>query len=412
MIEDTELREILRRTAEKASLPPVMPAPMRRRIRVHKALVAGGVAAAVVVIAVAGAFIESAIWTDAAPVRPAEDPLELPRHVEVIETEGPDLVAVDPRTGKSRVLVHGRGEIGNAAFSPDGRWLAFDIPAQRSPLPATPASLWVMDAELEPRRLAVNPGRWAWSPTDAQLAMMRDSTLTLIDPSTGRKTDLGTTFDDDDITGPVWSPDGTRIVFGVRGGSLYSVDVGSGDRSLLVRLQGTNFDPHRSSIEWSPDGSHVAILADLVEGLRRLYVMNADGSGLRVLADDFEPGGWGGWFPGDPSSETAWSPDGTRLTYPAFSGPDQRELEIWTASLDGSAPSLAASHTNDECCIDGGSPVWSPDGSQIAFATDKEAPHEPTHIAVNADGTGEALEIDSLTYLSWRGGWYFCYCYG
>jgi hypothetical protein len=83
MIEDTELRELLRRTAEKASLPPVMPAPMRRRIQVHKALVAGSVAAVVVVIAVAGAFIRSAIWTDAAPVPPAdreEQEVERPAH--------------------------------------------------------------------------------------------------------------------------------------------------------------------------------------------------------------------------------------------------------------------------------------------------------------------------------------------
>ena len=67
---------------------------------------------------------------------------------------------------------------------------------------------------------------------------------------------------------------------------------------------------------------------------------------------------------------------------------------------------------NDECCIDGGSPVWSPDASHIAFATDKEAPQKPTHIAVKADGTGESREIDELTYLSWQGGWYFCRCYG
>ena len=152
----------------------------------------------------------------------------------------------------------------------------------------------------------------------------------------------------------------------------------------------------------------MAILAALVEGgLQRLYVMNADASGLRVLVDDFEPGGWGpGWFPGDPLTQLEWSPDGTRLTYPAFLGPDQRELRIWTVSLDGSAPSLVASHTNDECCVDGGDPVWSPDRSEIAFATDS------SHIAVNADGTGEPSEIDELTYLSWHGGWYFCRCYG
>jgi Tol biopolymer transport system component len=397
---ETEIRVRLFELAADAPQGLTAPPQLLRRARRRTTLTL--VSSAVIAVALVAGGIAGVRWlgkSDSQPaVRPSPDLPELRRDGEIITMRGSDLIGVDPHTGNGRTLVDGReihGTVGNAAFSPDGGWLAFDV--------ATQSSLWVMDAELGPRRLAVNPGRWAWSPTDAQLAMMHDSTLTLIDPSTGRRIDLGPTFDDGDTTGPVWSPDGTRIVFGVRGGSLYSVDVGSGDRSLLVPLSG-NLDSI-DGIEWSPDGAHVAILADLIEGLRRLYVMNADGSGLRVLVNDFEPGDWPGWFPDDPSQQTAWSPDGTRLTYRAFSGPNERELRIWTVSLDGSAPSLVASHTNGECCIDGG-PVWSPDGSQIAFETDS------SHIVINADGTDDAREIDELTYLSWLGGWYFCFCYG
>jgi Tol biopolymer transport system component len=219
--------------------------------------------------------------------------------------------------------------------------------------------------------------------------MVHDSRLTVVDASTGRQTDLGSVVGDV-TTGAVWSPDGTRILYGARGGSLYSVDVGSGDRSLLVRLPGENLDSI-DGIEWSPDGAYLAILNDLEPGGGRLYVLNADGSRVRVLLDNFEPGGF------------AWSPDGTRLTYAAFSGPDFR---IWTVSLDGSAPSLVASHTNDGCCIEGASPVWSPDGSQIAFETARSS------FVINSDGTGDVRTIDELTYLSWSGGSYFCECYG
>jgi Tol biopolymer transport system component len=77
--------------------------------------------------------------------------------------------------------------------------------------------------------------------------------------------------------------------------------------------------------------------------------------------------------------------------------------------VDGSAPSLVASR----CCVsDGGGAVWSPDGSRIAFETEPggDLPHH--YLVVNADGTGEPGEIDELTYRSWLGGWYFCYCYG
>jgi Tol biopolymer transport system component len=298
-----------------------------------------------------------------------------------------DLIAMDPRTGETRVLVHARDiphRIGNAAWSADGRWVAYDIAAE--------SGLFVVNADREPRQVALDPGPWTWSPTAPKLAMVRNSRLTVVDASTGRQTDLGDVVGDV-TSAPVWSPDGTRILFGARGGSLYSVDVRSGERSLFVRLPGEDLDS-MDQIAWSPDGAHLAILNDLEPGGGRLYVMDADGSNLRVLVDDVVLGGFD------------WSPDGTRLTYPSFSGPDERELRIWTVSLDGSGPSLVASHTNDQCCIDGGSPVWSPDGSQIAFETDR------SRFVINADGTGEARHIDELTYLNWHGGWYFCFCYG
>jgi Tol biopolymer transport system component len=64
---------------------------------------------------------------------------------------------------------------------------------------------------------------------------------------------------------------------------------------------------------------------------------------------------------------------------------------------------------------DGGGPVWSPDGSQIAFATETGGGYPGVrvgHLVVDADGTGEPRKIDEITYLSWLGGWYFCRCYG
>ena len=414
---ERELREMFEKKGPEMAMPPTLSPELRNRIGRKRMVMGGLVAAAAAALILGGFAVTSAVSTDATPVPPAEHPVVPRQGVEVITGS---LEVVDPATGRSRSLGDAAkvpGVIGNAAWSHAGRWVAYDIHSRKD-------TLWVVSPQGEPRRLAEDAGAWAWSPTDTQLAMMRTPStvfpdtaeepvgLTLFDASTGRQTDLGMTVGEV-TTGPVWSPDGTRIVYGVRGGSIYSVDVGSGYHTSLAHLKG-NLDSI-DGIEWSPDGSHVSILVDLVDGRRRLYVMDPDGSGLRVLADDFEPGGWGGSFPGDPLTQIAWSPDGTRLTYPTFSGPDQRELRIWTTSPHGSAPSLVASHTNDECCIDGGSPVWSPDGSQIAFATDKA--FEPTSddarsLVVNADGTDEPSEIDELTYLSWSGGWYFCRCYG
>ena len=77
--------------------------------------------------------------------------------------------------------------------------------------------------------------------------------------------------------------------------------------------------------------------------------------------------------------------------------------------MDGSAPSLVASQM---LRVRWGGPVWSPDGSQIAFETEPPGTNPTDHLVVNADGTGDPEEIDELTYRSWAGGWYFCFCYG
>ncbi len=388
---ETEFRHRLFDLAKDApsgsSAPPTLLRRARRRVVLT---IASSVAIAVLVVGmgIAGFRTIQAAPTPADRPTPTPSGTVLPGDGEVIKSEAGRLVAVDPDTGESRIIVdveQTQRSIGNAAWSPDGRWVAYDHYGR---------GLWVVNAERETRQLAVGFVSWTWSPTAPQLAMVRDSRLTVVDASTGRQTDLGDVVGDV-TSAPVWSPDGTRILYGARGGSLYSVDVGGGDHSLLVRLPGENLDS-MDEIEWSPDGAYLAIVNDLEPGGGRLYVMNADGSGVRVLLDNFESGGI------LVQNRFAWSPDGTRLTYADFSGPDGRELRIWTVSLDGSAPSLVASHTSNA----GGSPVWSPDGSQIAFVADRSS------FVINSDGTGDVRTIGELTYLSWGDGSYFCRCYG
>ncbi len=234
-----------------------------------------------------------------------------------------------------------------------------------------------MNANEEIRRVtSALYGESVWSPSEAQLAMIRNSNLIVVDASTGGKINLGGVSGD--VTSPpVWSPDGTQIIYGARGGSLYSVDVQSGEASLVVSLPGENLDSI-DEIEWSPDGAHVAIMNDLAPGGGRLYVMNADGSRVRVLLDDYEPGG------------LAWSPDGKSIAYAGSE--DGAAARLWTLSQIHGPPLSVA--TSDSI----GDPVWSPDGSRIAFV------ESAGWFAVDADGVHQRLEIDELTYLSWGGG--------
>jgi Tol biopolymer transport system component len=127
-----------------------------------------------------------------------------------------------------------------------------------------------------------------------------------------------------DVTSaPVRSPDGSRIVFGARGGTIYSMIVQSRELSVLAHLPGRNLDSV-DEIEWSPDGAHIAIMNDLEPGGGRLYVMNADGSDVRVLLHNYEP-----------QRRSAWSPDGGSIAY-VTRGP--AGLGWYAVGADGAGP--------------------------------------------------------------------------
>lgn len=211
-----------------------------------------------------------------------------------------------------------------------------------------------------------------------------DHTLYVIDPSTGRATELASIVED--VFSPEWSPDGTRILFGVRGGAVYSVDVRTGDRSLFVQLPGRNLDSI-DAIEWSPDGSRLVILHNGQD----LFVLNPDGSGLRAFAEGALVFGFD------------WSPDGSRIAWTEDHG---GEFHVLVAPADGSTGSLVASLPNAPS-----NPVWSPDGSQIALGHQNAFLSEgATNLVIDAVGSGDAVPIDDLTYESWRGGSYDCDC--
>jgi TolB protein len=99
---------------------------------------------------------------------------------------------------------------------------------------------------------------------------------------------------------------------------------------------------------WSPDGRRIAVTRrDLVAN--RVYVMNADGSGLRRLVEMESAG-------------PSWSPDGRFLTFAG--NPRGGEADrIYRVDVRTGAISLlvAAPDTLNQ------SPVWSPDGRSIAF---------------------------------------------
>jgi TolB protein len=114
------------------------------------------------------------------------------------------------------------------------------------------------------------------------------------------------------------------------------------------------------------------------DGDYEIYVMNADGSGVTQLTDN-----------GVSEFDPAFSADGTKIAFTSERDPTTGTTggsarEIYVMNADGSAQTRV---TNNPASFDM-VPSWSPDGSRIAFQSDRRAPGDWSNLyTMNADGT-------------------------
>ena len=176
-----------------------------------------------------------------------------------------------------------------------------------------------------------------------------------------------------------------EIWFRVGGGEGGSrIDAVAPDGSSRRVVFSTDDGSHRSRISFSPDGSRIAY-DNYVVGGTGIGTANLDGSEAVRLTD------------GVNDSWPSWSPDGTQILFSSTSyDPSIGRCEagfphefdcptdIYVMDADGSNVVRVTSDPADEFM-----PVWSPDGSTIAFVrnTEKASVSRPAIFTMRPDGS-------------------------
>jgi len=192
---------------------------------------------------------------------------------------------------------------------------------------------------------------------------------------------------------PAWSPGGIQVAASTyRGDNLryatYALDVSDINTGKTRTLAPAALRGGRDVVlaygydigdyAWSPNGEAICFSRAVGKSRSRLALVRADGSQLRLIprADGFD---------------CSWSPDSKRIAYT-----DGRNL--WSMSPDGSGRQALTSQTAREVA-----PVWSPDGSTIAFLRQESGANHPAYDlwTMKADGSAETMIAANVSRASW-----------
>jgi Tol biopolymer transport system component len=203
--------------------------------------------------------------------------------------------------------------LGNCpTWSPDGTKLIFDV--QRGNPANAKVGIWIMNADGTDRRWFCAGERGRWSPDGTRVAVSaRDDapSLYIVTPRF-RKRILSEEFDH--IIGATWSPDGNQLVFiGQHDdqGVLAMISAKGEEGSYRKRWEG-RIGWHPS---WSPDGKQILLWVKDESGASRLNLIDVAGSdGPQEI-------------PGQRvcsyNSDATWSPDGTRIIFASNRQPEE-----------------------------------------------------------------------------------------
>jgi dipeptidyl aminopeptidase/acylaminoacyl peptidase len=255
-----------------------------------------------------------------------------------------------------------------------------------------------------------------------------------IAPSDGSQPARAFTSGAQSANSPRWSPDGRSLAFlsarpaadDAKGADKNQVHVLSLDGGEGRRV--TSLEDGVRAFTWSPDGTKLACLSRVAPAKEDLGFERTDSRHYTGIFYKFDGQGWddgrrahvyvvdvasgearqitsGDWNDSDP----AWSPDGTRIAFVSdrqSKGSDWegRHSDVYVVPATGGDAVRVSDH--DEADVD---PTWSPDGKTIAFfGSLSEGDHAKVYFAPSTGGAPSRLaspHLDLLAgHLRWEDG--------
>jgi dipeptidyl aminopeptidase/acylaminoacyl peptidase len=248
-----------------------------------------------------------------------------------------ELWIANAATGERHLLTVRAGSSSSAAWSPDGKWIAFlsDRPAAIKDSPSGQRQIYLMPADggdaQQITKMEHGVNAFEWAPDSKHIAFAAEGA----DPKTlkDRKEYFGDyhvihadyqmthlwvidvpqadnagripkpaepkqlTKDDYSVNDFSFSPDGKRIAFSAQrdpdlissfSSDIYTVTISDGTVKKIVDTPGPDFDPH-----WSPDGKQIAYTTAngnkyFFYADQRISIVPADGGTPQLLTADFD----------------------------------------------------------------------------------------------------------------------------
>jgi dipeptidyl aminopeptidase/acylaminoacyl peptidase len=287
-----------------------------------------------------------------------------------------DLWLADGSTGEVRLLTVAAKSSTDAAWSPDGRWIAFlsDRLAPMKDSPADKKQVYVMPADggeaQQLTKMENGVNAFEWAPDSKRIALSAQA------PETKAMKDRKDTFGDYHVIHADY-----QMVH------LWLVDVpqtdaagrtpAPADPKLLTPGEAFSVD----SFSWSPDGMRIAFSAtrdpDLISGFSsKIYTLTVADQSVKKIVDTPSP-----------NANPKWSPDGKQIAYETANGSENffyTDRRIAVVPSDGGPPRVLTMDFDEDPTL----LRWGPDG--IYFS----ALNKTTSALYRLDGqTGTAKKI-------------------